>query len=138
MSINDIEGNWVMYKRLMQAIYGSINSPELVGNCIANLGPFPADEAEWTHWLAGCDMLNRLQKNISVTDDILNQEIDFVRATNNIAAAHKMGPPRVDQINDIMDSLEDLNGAIKRDGRFQAALRIGEALAANIKTTLKK
>jgi hypothetical protein len=138
MSINDIEGNWVMYKQLMQAIYGSINSPELVGNCIATLGPFPADEAEWTHWLAACDMLNRLQKNISVTDDILNQEIDFVRATNNIAAAHTMGPPRVDQINDIIDSLEDLNGAIKRDGRFQAALRIGEALAANIKTTLKK
>jgi hypothetical protein len=73
-----------------------------------------------------------------VTDVILNNQIDFIRATNNIAAAHKMGPPRSQQINDLINSLKELNESIKQDGRFHAALTIREALAANIKPTLNK
>ena len=72
-----------------------------------------------------------------MTDVILNNQIDFMRATNNIAA-HKMGPPRSQQINDLINSLEELNESIKQDGRFHAALTIREALAANIKPTLNK
>jgi hypothetical protein len=139
MSLSDVQNDWSKYRRLVEAMYTGINTPQLMKRAIANIGPFPEDDpGEWDYWLGAYEAIVALDSAVQVTDAALAQEVQFVAATNATAALVVLPAPNHQQVTNLINQLQVINNFIKNDQRFHAALEIGTKLAAAIGTMLSK
>ncbi len=139
MSIGDVQNNWPTYQRGVKVTYAGINNSQLMATAIANFDPFPVDDpGQWDTWLHAFETLGALGDAVQVTDTALKQEVDFMNATNVVAALVVLPAPSEDDVTKLISQLEVVNGFIKRDQRFAEALKICKALATNMSATLKK
>jgi hypothetical protein len=139
MSIDHVLAQWSTYQLMIKAVYTGINDPQTLEDAIANVGPFPtADPSKWNIWMNALDGLNILADAVEVTDAALQVEVDFIAATNSIAAATKLSAPSQLEVANLISQLNIVNKAIQSDQRFHAALQIGKALANSISSNLKK
>jgi hypothetical protein len=139
MSIDHVLAQWSTYQLLIKAFYTGINDSQTLEDAIANIGPFPtADPGKWNIWINALDGLNILADAVEVTDAALQAEVDFIAATNSIAASVKLSAPSRPEVTNLIAQLNVVNRAIQSDQRFHIALQIGKALTNNISSNLKK
>lgn len=139
MSVENVLAKWGTYASVTKVMFTSINDPQRLANAIPVIGPFPADRpADWGDWLNAFSFLGALDDAVQVTDAALRQENAFIAATNAIAAAVRLPAPTQTEINDLLSQLRVVNGRIKQDQRFAAAVAIGVALAGQIQGQLDK
>jgi hypothetical protein len=139
MSINNVLAQWSTYQLMIKAVLTGINDPQTLDDAIADIGPFPqSDPGEWNNWMTELDGLGTLQDAVQVTDAALQAEVNFIAATNSVAAAIKLPAPSQPEVSSLLGQLNVVNKAIQSDERFAAALQIGKALTSNISSNLKK
>jgi hypothetical protein len=138
MSIEDVRSRWNRYRLEATVLYTGINRPNLLDDVEANIGPFPEHLTKRSEWLHACSFLIALNQAIEVTDGALQRENDFVSATNEIASKVRLPAPAKSDVDSLLRQLHIVNRRIQQDDRWEAALRIGTALADEVGKQLRK
>jgi hypothetical protein len=139
MSLQTVRQRWGTYAFVIEAMYTAINDPEQLASATAVIGGFPATRPrDWGDWVNAYRFLVSLGDAVTVTDAALQQQNDFVVASNELAAKVQLPAPTQADVESTINQLGVVNASIKQDERFAAALAIGTAVAGEVKKQLAR